>query len=103
MSRRSTTRLAPALCPHCGHLIDGASPVSTVRGKPRPDDLTVCAYCAEVLQFDRQLVPRKPEPALLREAFSDDPELARETRAIQQAVRQVGLGTAGAPPRNGMH
>ena len=37
-------------CPTCNKLLDGFN--SMEKGeKPKPGDLTICAYCSEVLQF----------------------------------------------------
>ena len=41
-------------CPICFHKLDAAACVSG-RAKPKPGDVAVCAYCAELLMFDDNL------------------------------------------------
>ena len=38
-------------CPNCKAILDGATAVTGI-GHPRPGDVTVCSYCAEILVFE---------------------------------------------------
>ncbi|OGC89262.1 MAG: hypothetical protein A2W25_04340 [candidate division Zixibacteria bacterium RBG_16_53_22] len=38
-----------APCPTCGHKLDRATPVGFPAPSVNPGDITVCAYCADVL------------------------------------------------------
>lgn len=50
----TTTRLAPSHCPRCGKNLDAATaPFAPVR--PQPGDVTVCFYCATVLEFTEDM------------------------------------------------
>jgi hypothetical protein len=47
-------RMPPSPCPKCTTVLDGAGdPLG--RNAPKPGDFTVCLFCAEVLQYDRQM------------------------------------------------
>lgn len=41
-------------CPTCGEYLDGATSLEN-RPPPKPKDLSVCFYCAELLEFDEDL------------------------------------------------
>jgi hypothetical protein len=56
-----TTLTKEAHCPFCGHSVDAltdASGAAFSRGA-RPDDITICAYCAGVLIVSGDLTPRR--------------------------------------------
>jgi len=53
MSGSFTTRKAH--CPTCGTELSGASPVEVRDALPDPGDLSVCLYCAELLEFNMDL------------------------------------------------
>jgi hypothetical protein len=36
----------PRYCPHCGMLVDGATPVDDTHGHPQPEDISICLYCS---------------------------------------------------------
>lgn len=56
---RTTVFDQGAPCPVCGKSMNAATPVAGEDGcdrvQPRPDDLTICAYCTAFLQFDAQM------------------------------------------------
>lgn len=49
-----TTRTPESRCPHCNHSVDAATSVEEAR-KPKPGDITVCAYCGWICVFDSQI------------------------------------------------
>lgn len=59
-----TTRLPPALCPHCGAFADAATHALGGSGPddpaPRPGDFSICITCATILRFGPDLHPRIP-------------------------------------------
>ncbi len=52
-----------ACCPNCLHKIECDTQVIGIHKPPKPGDLAICLYCAQLLQFDEQLdrVPLSPE------------------------------------------
>lgn len=73
------------LCPACSRLLNAASAVDGSRAVPKGDDVTVCAYCASVLQYidrDGVLTLRK----VSEEQFSELPEKVREELARARAA-----------------
>lgn len=57
-----TTRLDPDTCPHCGELLDAATPSPLNRdAKPRKGDVSICLTCAGPLVFGDDLKVRKPD------------------------------------------
>jgi hypothetical protein len=54
-----TPRLPFSRCPHCGQKLDAASRMEGPQPLPKPDDLSVCIGCGEVLAFDGRLHLRK--------------------------------------------
>ena len=55
----TTTRLAPCPCPHCGKVLDAASPADGA-ASPSPGDATLCIYCGEWCVFNDELKLEKP-------------------------------------------
>lgn len=73
-----------ARCPTCSMLMDGATNVQPgERGSPSPGDVTVCAYCATMLQFTDGLALRELSSAEI-DGFPVDVRgsLLRAQRAI---------------------
>lgn len=72
----------PAACPYCGAEIDGYTGV-TGDEIPDPGDPSVCVYCAGLLVFDLDRLPREPRedelPALLA-----DPTVMTMQRAVRE-------------------
>lgn len=49
------------VCPNCRELVDGAMNVVS-NGKPRTGDISICCYCATILQFSNgTLIECTPE------------------------------------------
>lgn len=44
------TRMGKDYCPNCEHLLDSAS-AAFGKHVPKPHDVTVCFYCAVILEF----------------------------------------------------
>lgn len=42
-------------CPFCKRLTDAQTCVSEMDAEPKPNDLSLCAYCGELAQFDENL------------------------------------------------
>ena len=67
-----TMRIKNAVCVTCNRLVDG---VSGLFGAivPEPDDVTVCAYCAEIMQFNSDMTLRKADEDARKETevFTD--------------------------------
>jgi hypothetical protein len=45
-------------CPECGHLLDAAFAIGS-DARPRPNDLSVCIQCGEILCFNADLTLRR--------------------------------------------
>lgn len=70
-------------CPHCKKTLDGfTDPVGD--RVPKPEDVTMCLYCGEILQFDERM-KLKPIPEELIK------ELNLKTVQIAGKVRQKFL------------
>jgi hypothetical protein len=65
-------------CPHCGHPIDGAAAVASERA-PEPGDVTICIYCADILEFDEHMVLRRCDIEKLEPDFLDHVLALRRT------------------------
>lgn len=66
------TRLAPCPCPHCGKVLDAATPADGV-GAPSPGDATLCIDCGEWCVFNDELKLEKPSDDAYVE-IGTDPE-----------------------------
>lgn len=53
-------------CPGCNHLLDGLTGVDHDR-QPSPGDVTICAYCNEVLQFTDDMSLKLAPPEVIEE------------------------------------
>jgi hypothetical protein len=87
-----TTRLEGApVCPYCGAKCDAATITDADKpyGGPRPGDVSVCGYCAELLIFDgAPLALRKPTPEE-HDEIGADPRLAALRVGIILARREM--------------
>ena len=54
-------------CVTCKAVLDGAETVSDPNIHPRPDDITICGYCGEVLQFNDDMSLRLIDESVLSE------------------------------------
>ena len=78
-----TTRIKASYCPACNHKLDAATHPSDPRAKPVEDDITICINCAEILQFDLNIKPKK-----LKGELSDilSPTEVNEVSQIRQMI-----------------
>lgn len=71
-----------SLCPSCSSELSGAAVPGDPTAQPQPGDLTLCAYCGALLQFDDLLLLN---PTTL-DAF-DDPAARTQAQQLQQQLR----------------
>lgn len=69
-------------CPHCKEILDGFTDPSG-KNVPKPGDISICAYCAEVLEFDSEmkLIPIREETVKFVDLL--------EIQKAQQIVRDI--------------
>ncbi len=90
-------------CPACAATLDGATGAEGTR--PEPGNLSICAYCQALLEFDETLHVRMIRPETL-DMLNANPELMAVLRRIQaglaerQRNRPVQLGAAGSFERD---
>lgn len=53
-------------CPQCKKSLDGFTTVDHDE-RPKPDDVTICCYCREVLQFDNDMNLKTASPEAIEE------------------------------------
>jgi len=58
-------------CLRCGYMCDRASVCDSPITRPRPDDVTVCMKCGEIMIFDHELKFRKPNDDDLKSIATD--------------------------------
>jgi hypothetical protein len=66
--------------------MDAASHMKDEKRKPKPDDVSLCMSCGELLVFTADLSMRLPTPAELQ---SMNPATRREIARIRAAIKQV--------------
>jgi hypothetical protein len=81
-------RIAPATCPYCEKLLDGASGLDH-DSAPSPDDFTVCIYCAQILRFKNDMSLRKVTPYELQKMSRKEPRLRASLELMAWAVRCI--------------
>lgn len=89
----TTTRLAPVLCPYCGHTLDAATEAGG-SAVPVGGDFTVCIRCAGLLVFDAALRPTKPALGEYEAACREQPDLAA---SITRLRREILLSAVSQP------
>jgi len=84
----------PTLCPTCGAKLDAATHAGTLDPelRPKPGDLTLCAYCDALLQFDDEGKPVLFDGRQLNERTKSRVELARARTRSFRALRRRGKG-----------
>jgi len=80
-------RTKPCFCLACGYFVDTASNVTSNRGRPVPNDVSVCLNCGHVLVFNDDLTVRLGGDSDLDTLPRDKREVAR---ASQVFIRQRG-------------
>lgn len=81
-----TTRLNVSACPFCGHVMDCASTTDGKSGKPKPEDVSVCISCFEILVFDKNLLMQKPTAEFMEEL---EPEFKLHLSDMQEQGRKL--------------
>jgi hypothetical protein len=76
----------PTPCPYCGGLLDAFTGI-TGTCQAKPGDASICAYCAGLLAFGDDLVPREPTDEELV-IFLDNVALLTAQRAMQVVIRR---------------
>lgn len=82
---KSTTLLPRHGCPVCLQAVDAATDMAG-DARPNPGDLTICAYCASVLEFDDELRPHQASASTLAEI---DTQTSRKIEVLRQAIQQL--------------
>lgn len=71
-----------ARCPNCAGDLEENTGLITYK-QPHAGDLTLCCYCAAVLQFDDAMVPRIATSETVVEFAAQEPEKYRLMRQAQ--------------------
>ena len=79
----TTTLLPRHGCPVCLRAVDAASDVEG-NARPNPGDMTICAYCASLLEFDHEMRPQFVSDSTLA---AMDTETYRKIDVIRDAIR----------------
>jgi hypothetical protein len=84
-------RVKASHCPECGHHIDAATGATKAdEGKrPKPKDLTICAYCAAVLRYGPDMGLCSVPELEVKELGDVDPVLARNIKAAVMQVQYI--------------
>lgn len=56
--KKQAVDIAEGHCPHCGELVDAATPLGDTP-MPKPGDVSICAYCTGYGFFNADLSMRK--------------------------------------------
>lgn len=75
-------------CLNCGYLIDRARVCDSPITRPRPNDVTICMKCGEILIFDHELKFRKPNKDDL-DSIATDTNLLLNIVMAKTAILQV--------------
>lgn len=75
-------RIKTSKCVTCKVVLDGAETVSDPDIRPKPDDITICGYCGEVLQFNDDMSLR-----LIGETVISEIDLVEMQKASAMATR----------------
>ncbi len=85
--KATTTGVPPCRCPSCKALLDVATTLGPRR--PKPNDITVCGFCAVLLVFEEDLSVRLMTPTEIEEFRKADPEGYKQLRAFRSVVEQM--------------
>jgi hypothetical protein len=86
LGRKQRVRGSP--CPHCNKPLDAGSGAGH-NGRPRPGDLTVCAYCAEPSRFGPDLALVKLDTLELQRMAREDPAAHQELQFARAVIRTM--------------
>jgi len=90
MSTHRTHHTEPSPCPKCGKMMDAATALGTVDGRapePRPGDVSLCAYCGEILCFDGDV---RLQCAKDEDLASFHPTDVAKLRLLSTTIKQNG-------------
>lgn len=79
MPQALTVRTPACACPKCRHTLDAATDPEGIAA-PKPNDVSVCIWCGEILQFDENLKLSSATQAVLEELSRNDLTLVTEIR-----------------------
>jgi len=86
-------RLREDRCPYCGEVVDSASTLKDDVPLATPGDMSVCFYCAEVMQFGADFKLKKMSTreiaALSAEEKADLKQTQDAVRAFLQSEKQA--------------
>jgi len=71
-----------AACPFCGAKLDRATCAENDHSEPTPGDLSICMYCAEVLEFNADMQLKQASLSTLLEL--DQKQHALIDKAVQR-------------------
>lgn len=84
MSTRHKLPAAPR-CPGCKAELDGATNMDNTVARPKAGDVSVCAYCGEIIEFMDELKLRSASPEVLKELHPVDRKmLQRMSQEVQR-------------------
>jgi hypothetical protein len=78
--------VTPNRCPNCEHILEEATGITT-QDAPKPNDVTLCIYCAAVLVFTEDMRVRLPTEEESNELASNS-ELMRMQKIVKMQVRR---------------
>ena len=76
------TKLDYSYCPHCRTKVNAAGSIDKP-ATPKPGDINICFYCANINIYDEDLKVRLPTPEEIEEISKDQSVLH-----IQEKIRQ---------------
>jgi hypothetical protein len=91
--RLKTTRVKPNHCPACKEPVDAATGVEP-KTKPKPDDISFCWKCGQVLLYNADLTSRIPSQRELDDIKQSQagPTVDKLSRGIRQRLALLGMG-----------
>ena len=77
------------ICPACGKFVDTAAALIREHMDTSPGDVSICAYCGEILVFAPDLSLRKMGPT---ELFTDYAKISEDVIFAQFVIRSYPRG-----------
>lgn len=84
MNTENQNPLPISKCPVCGYKMDSATCVGDERAMPRPNEISLCLKCGEVMAFNDDLSLRQ---ASLNDLIDVPERGMRQITAIQKLIR----------------
>lgn len=75
-----------AVCPGCGHQLDGATKPDDEKLKPKGGDVSVCMYCASISFFNADLTLRLVSQ---EELDGFEPKLLAELKQMVSVIKEL--------------